>query len=233
MNKYFKPTLKMLPQAQRKLWPELLPSVQSGFVLYGGTAITLRLGHRSSVDFDFFTEKPLDQNGLQNVFPFITRSTVLQDQQDTLTLLVPCDGALHEQVKVSFFGGLHNGRVGIPELTEDEVLRVASLDDLMATKLKVLLQRVEAKDYKDIAALVKAGVSLAKGLASARSMYGRTFQPSECLKALVYFKGGDLNCLTQEDRETLILAAASVRDLPSSELVSKSLTFDEKSKHIF
>lgn len=31
-----------------------------GFALYGGTAIALRLGHRTSVDFDFFNDRPLD-----------------------------------------------------------------------------------------------------------------------------------------------------------------------------
>jgi hypothetical protein len=55
----------------------------------------------------------------------------------------------------------------------------------MATKLKVLLQRVEAKDYQDIAALIKAGVSLERGLAAARELYGHRFQPSESLKTLV------------------------------------------------
>jgi hypothetical protein len=42
---------------------EILPPAQRlGFVLYGGTAIALRLGHRSSVDFDFFTADPLKKN---------------------------------------------------------------------------------------------------------------------------------------------------------------------------
>lgn len=49
------------------------------------------------------------------------------------------------------------GRVGEPDLTEDSILQVASLDDLMATKVKVVLQRAEAKDYRDIAAMVTAG----------------------------------------------------------------------------
>jgi hypothetical protein len=72
------------------------------------------------------------------------------------------------------------GRVGIPELTRDGVLWVASLDDLMATK--TLLQQVGAEDYMDIAAMVKVGISLAKGLAAAREMFGESFQPSESLK---------------------------------------------------
>ena len=47
------------------------------------------------------------------------------------------------------------GRVGTPEVTVDSTLQVASLDDLMATKLKVILQRAEAKDYRDLAAMIQ------------------------------------------------------------------------------
>lgn len=103
--------------------------------------------------------------------------------------------------RVAFFGTIDNGRVGEPQLTCDIVMQVASLDDLMATKAKVILQRVEAKDYKDIAAMAKAGVSIAKGLASARKMYGPSFQPSESLKAMVYFEGGDLHTLNQDEKK--------------------------------
>ena len=85
------------------------------------------------------------------------------------------------------------GRVGTPELTQDQVMYVASLDDLMATKVKVILQRAEAKDYLDIAAMIKAGVSLARGLASARLIFGLNFQPSESLKALAYLPRQDLD----------------------------------------
>jgi hypothetical protein len=101
------------------------------------------------------------------------------------------------------------------------VLNVASLDDLMATKLQVLLQRIEAKDYKDIAAMLEAGVSLARGLAGASEMYEGAFQPSESLKALVYFEGGDLELLTKREREVLVGAAQKVRDLPSVSRVSE------------
>lgn len=36
---------QILPAAQRQLWPLLAPMAGLGFVLYGGTAIALRLGH--------------------------------------------------------------------------------------------------------------------------------------------------------------------------------------------
>jgi hypothetical protein len=55
------------------------------------------------------------------------------------------------------FGGIGFGRVNDPLLTRDGVLLVASLDDLMATKLKATLDRAEAKDYREIAELISAG----------------------------------------------------------------------------
>jgi len=210
----FSPRMDILPQAQKQLWPQLARAAELGLVLYGGTAIALRLGHRFSVDFDFFTEKELDKDALKEVFPFITQATVLQESKNTYTVLVPGQLNGNGHVKVSFFGGIGIGRIGEPERTEDGTLIVASLDDLMATKLQVLLQRVEAKDYLDIAAMIVAGVRLDKGLAAARAMYGRNFQPSESLKAMVYFMGGDLQTLSMEVKETLIKAASNVRAIP-------------------
>ena len=127
-------------------------------------------------------------------------------------------------VKLSFFGSITFGRVGEPQWTDDGIVQVASLEDLLATKVKVLLQRVEAKDYLDVAALLGNGVSLARGLAAARSLFGPAFQPSECLKALVYFEGGDLNSLTESTRHLLIHAASAVGDLPGVPVVDKQLT---------
>lgn len=220
----FTPRLELLPDPQKRLWPELLPASNLGFVLYGGTAIALRLGHRPSVDFDFFSDKPLDKSALQKALKFIRRSNVIQDQPDTFTILVPDSRAASDYVKVSFFGNLDFGRVGQPQFTDDGVLQVASLDDLLATKLKVILQRIEAKDYRDIAAMLAAGVDLSKGLAAARAIYGNQFQPSESLKAMVYFEGGDLQSLTSQEKSALISAAGSVRELPQVDILSRELS---------
>ncbi len=77
-----------------------------GFVLYGGTAIALRLGHRHSVDF--FTHLPLERAALKKSLPWLATAAVLQDEPESLTVLSPGG------VKVSFFGGLNVGRVGEP-----------------------------------------------------------------------------------------------------------------------
>ena len=53
MIRTFTPCLEILPTAQRQLWPALRRAPHLGFVLYRGTAIALRLGHRPSIDYDF------------------------------------------------------------------------------------------------------------------------------------------------------------------------------------
>ncbi len=228
MSRRFKSRFDVLPPAQRELWPELRRAPDLGFTLYGGTAIALRLGHRQSVDFDFFSDKPLDREAIKAAFPFAARAVTLQDQPNTWVILASRDGADAQCVKVSFFGAITFGRVGEPEFTEDGVLRVASFDDLMATKVKVILQRAEAKDYRDIAAMVNAGVSLARGMASARVLFGPNFQPSESLKALVYFKDGDLNTLTDEEKNTLVRAMKGVGELPQVALLSGAARHGER-----
>jgi hypothetical protein len=54
LMKEFSPRTDILPAAQLRLWREL-SAVPDEFVLYGGTAIALHLGHRTSVDFFFAT----------------------------------------------------------------------------------------------------------------------------------------------------------------------------------
>ncbi len=208
----FSPRLDILPAAQLALWPKLRPVRKLGFVLYGGTAIALRLGHRQSVDFDFFSSRPVDREALRQTLPFLRVTSVRQDSRNTFEV------ATASGVKVSFFGGLDFGRVGQPQQTDDGVLRVASLADLMASKLKVILQRSEAKDYQDIAAMLRARVRLDHGLAAAAKIFQPTFAPSESLKALVYFEGGDMPRLSAADRNVLIEAAREVKSLPRVKL---------------
>jgi hypothetical protein len=178
------------------------------------------------VDFDFFSDRELSREHIMSALAFLKDSRLLQDQTNTLTFLA--SSAAQEPVRVSFFGGINHGRVGSPRLTDDEVIQVASLDDLMATKVKTVMQRIEAKDYQDIAAMLTAGMSLAKAMGSAVRMYGAAnFQPSESIKALVYFEGGDLQDLADEDKRILVQAVRGVRDLPQVEILSKVLALAE------
>jgi hypothetical protein len=216
----FTPKFDKLDDAQKKLWPDLAAVADSGFVLYGGTGLSLRLGHRFSVDFDFFSDAPLNKRSLRASLPFLTNAQTLLDEADSLTILA---SAGEETVKVSFFGRLGIGRVAEPDYTEDGVCMVASPLDLCATKLKVIFDRIEAKDYRDILAIVSSGLPIEEGLAAARAIYGAEFQPAELLKALTYFEGGDLDQLTKSEREELIKISASVESIPEIVKLSEHL----------
>jgi hypothetical protein len=61
MPEFFEPKTAILPQAQQEIWPLLAPAAALSFVLYGGTAVAVYLGHRISVDFDFFRSAPLNK----------------------------------------------------------------------------------------------------------------------------------------------------------------------------
>ncbi|QVL52656.1 MAG: nucleotidyl transferase AbiEii/AbiGii toxin family protein [Cyanobium sp. M30B3] len=84
--KAFCPRLEILPEGQCSLWPTLAALAPLGWVLYGGTAIALRYGHRVSVDFDFFSAQPLHRQELALALPWLASAVVLQEQPETLTL---------------------------------------------------------------------------------------------------------------------------------------------------
>ena len=219
MPRRFEPRIDVLPEAQRLLWPQLAPTRLLSFVLYGGTAIALRLAHRESVDFDFFRHEPLIKAELHRTLPFLREVSILQDEPDTLVGLAKTESA---PVRVSFFGRMRFGRVNDPTLTQDGVLLVASLDDLMATKLKAILDRAEAKDYRDIAEMLQAGVSLARGLSAFRQMFGG--EPATVLRAIGYFADGNLATLGEADRRILTQARDRVGDLPSVKIRKGNLS---------
>ena len=193
--KQFSPRYDILPFPQKRLCSEL-GQVPRHFVLYGGTAIALRLGHRVSLDFDFFSSEPFTPQELLANLPFLSGAKVLQNVSRTLTVMVDRGGS----VKLSFFGGLELGRVGEPEETEDGAITAASLLDLAGMKAAVITQRAESKDYLDLLAILDNGVSLAQAMGAARAIYGEQYNPVITLKSLAYFDDGDLHRLSSEQK---------------------------------
>jgi hypothetical protein len=184
-----------------------LAGVPRRFVLYGGTAITLRLGHRASIDFDLFSNDHFHPDALDREIPLLRGAVRSRSEPDTLVAVVDRDGF----VTVSFFGGLPLSRVDDPASAGGDGPLVASLLDLAATKVKVVQDRAEAKDYLDVARLLSEGISLRDALGAAVGVYGSTFNPLLSLKALAYFGDGDLPSLPKATREALERA---VRDTP-------------------
>jgi hypothetical protein len=204
--------LDILPGEQRALWDSRLRAGFPGWVLYGGTALALRLGHRTSIDFDFFSA--------QTLMPLEFRERhalggdILQADVNTLSVL-------HHGVKLSFFGGLSLGVLHPPDLLGQ--CPVASLDDLAACKLAALVNRVELKDYLDVVALLRHGGDLAHLLACANAVYREEFPVAACLKSLTWFDDPALAELSPKDRQLLEQASLAVESIPATTISDRKI----------
>jgi len=200
----FQPCLEILPRAQRVLWDELRHTPEH-FTLYGGTALALRLGHRESVDFDFFSPEPFEADRIIKEIHYLDGAEQRAVAKNTLTCVVDRGGG---PVKMQFFGGLTLGIVEPRQQPEGAGFWVASLIDVAACKLRVLPERAEAKDYLDVDALLRHGLGLPAMLAAAQVVYGRGFNPLLPLKALSYFD--DVKRIPDDTKKRLSTAAAAV-----------------------
>jgi hypothetical protein len=187
-------------------------------VLYGGTALALRTGSRESEDFDFFTNDPVDAHTLASTVSWLRDAELVQAAPSTATFLVDRGG----RVKISFFGGLTLGRVGDVSEAVDTGVRVASLLDLAAQKVRVVQVRAERKDYLDLATLIDRGITLPRALGAARALYPE-FAPLVTIKALSYFGDGDLDGLPDRVKAALARAAQDVRAVEIVERLSATL----------
>jgi hypothetical protein len=205
------PRLDILPPAQQAVWKELNQIPQS-FTLYGGTAIALYLGHRESVDFDFFGFEDFDPDALLYGLEMLQRAEVIQREHNTLT----CNVLRGDWVQISFFGMPKVNIVKPPSVAGDIGLKVASLIDLAGMKASVVQKRAQLKDYVDIDALIMSGTDLPTALSAAAIIYGEAFNPLITLKALSWFDDGNLAKLPSSARSRLEAAvkAVDLNDLP-------------------
>lgn len=119
------------------------PLAGKGFALVGGTSLALRLGHRLSVDLDFFTLESFRPNDLLDALGLSTER-VTDKSASSLQLTVG-------GVKVEFL------RHAYPLLEPHEIvsgIEMYSLRDVCAMKLNAITNRGAKKDFFDVAALL-------------------------------------------------------------------------------
>jgi nucleotidyltransferase AbiEii toxin of type IV toxin-antitoxin system len=182
---------EILTEKQRKALRLLGPrTAENGFYLAGGTAIALHLGHRRSVDFDWFLgehlEDPLRLAGeLRDAgIPFETG----QVARGTLY------GSVHG-VRISFLEFKY--RMLDPLLPWEEFgCRLAGLRDLSCMKLSAIAQRGSRKDFVDLYALGRSGFALPDMLGWYRQKFG-VQDIGHLLYALLYFDDADAERMPQ------------------------------------
>ncbi|MCY3704613.1 MAG: hypothetical protein OXH08_03800 [Gammaproteobacteria bacterium] len=205
-QRLFLPRLDTLSHHQRRLWTELR-TTPPGFVLYGGTALALRLAHRRPDDFSFLSAEPLDPLRLLDQVPYLRDAEVIRRGSAVLTCIVDRGGI----VRVSFAGGGVRRRVEDPELAEPPGVEVASVVDLAAATVQAVQSRSSAKDYLDMDAILRlGGISLSEALGAATAVFGDRFNPMLTLKALTFFGDGNLHMVPDSVRERLVRAVQEV-----------------------
>jgi len=161
----------------------LRPVLPDGLYLAGGTAVAMRLAHRTSHDLDFFFHgDAVDIGELEETLVGIG-SVVEFRGPGTLRSLVAATRVSFLQADLA---GTQN-RLEEPELLAD--VQVAGMKDLMAMKLKVLAERGELRDYYDVKCIDERGsVSLEDGVAYFLRRFGLD-RASDALPHLVRAMG--------------------------------------------
>lgn len=151
----------------------------SGFNLAGGTSLALQIGHRLSVDLDFFGNRPFETQEILDLLQPVGQVRILSQSKNILVLNV-------EGVKVDFV----NYRYPlIREVVHIEGLRLLDLPDIAAMKLAAIAGRGRKKDFIDIYFLLKK-YSLAQLFEFYNAKYedGSIFMVS---RSITYFDDAD------------------------------------------
>ena len=169
----------ILDDARRALLPALAVCADDGFYLAGGTGLALQLGHRDSIDFDFFISNDFDTEKLAAKITAAVAGhscVFTQREKNTLSLLV--DGT----VQVSFFGYQYPL---LRPLMETEFFPLAAIEDIACMKLAAVVGRSVEKDYVDLYFILQKR-GLAELIALCAVKYP-TLDANLVLKSLVYF----------------------------------------------
>lgn len=132
---------EVLSEDRQAMLPRL-KSIKDQFYLAGGTALALQLGHRDSIDFDFFRPESFatDRFFHQLENQLGSNLTLVQQEKDTLTVVV-------DNIKVSFFAYPYPL---LEKLIDAENLKLASLTDIGCMKVSAIVGRATMKDYVDL-----------------------------------------------------------------------------------
>lgn len=168
---------EVLPAANKLLLPYL--SKFTGFTLSGGTALALQLGHRISVDFDFFSSTTIEKklwNRLKTIFAGASIAPLV-DTADELTVVI-------KDVKFTFL------YYPYPPLAEPIVwsgFKLFSVPDIAATKAQTIGRRSTYKDYFDIYSILEMKkLTLQEIINLAEKKFGDDFNGRIFLEQLLY-----------------------------------------------
>ncbi len=114
------------------------------FRLVGGTALALQIGHRKSIDLDFFGQAALNEHRLTKILGELGTTTLLKKSENIL--IYSCSG-----VKVDFVNYRYQW---LTEPVKEGNLNMAGKEDIGAMKINAVLGRGSRKDFIDLFTLL-------------------------------------------------------------------------------
>jgi predicted nucleotidyltransferase component of viral defense system len=170
--------LEILPEVQLNLFESLSSqSFIKDFYLAGGTCLALQIGHRQSVDFDFFIPADFDTSSIINILTQI--GSYQRDNEERNTI----NGSLND-VRISFFGYKYGI---IDDFINYNNIRLAGMKDIAAMKLEAIAGRGSKKDFIDLFFLLQQ-FTLEEIFSFHTQKYGVGLSNQyHHLKSLVYF----------------------------------------------
>ncbi len=198
--------LEIIDPERKKLLSQLGFLKDWGFYMAGGTALALQIGHRTSLDFDFYTDNKFDSEELyQKLREQFNVVIVLRKVKNTLIVEV-------NKIAVSFF--YYPYPLIFPRV-EIEGVHLASKEDIAAMKVIAISDRGTKRDFIDIYFLLKE-FSLQKIFEFVREKYPE-FNIYVGLRGLTYFADAEKkqnrrlwlfkNVSWQETKKSLITEA--------------------------
>ena len=172
----------ILPQIQLNLFEELKQQFFiSEFYLAGGTCLAFHLGHRESLDFDFFTQTDFDTS---KVIGFLREMGDYERENEEKNTI---NGRLNG-VRISFFGYPYQV---IEDFIIDGHSKLAGLRDISAMKLEAIAGRGSKKDFVDLYFLLKH-FTLKEMIKFHSEKYGSGLNNQyHLLKSVVYFSDAE------------------------------------------
>lgn len=150
------------------------------FFLVGGTALSLQIGHRISIDIDLFSEKPFDENQIAEYLE--SHKGLMTDYLSTNTV----KGQIGD-VKLDLIA--HSYPLLNPVVVNENI-RLASLEDIAAMKLNAIIGNgTRLKDFIDIA-YMSSFISFKKMIDAYEKKYSAR-NPLIALKAIIFHQ--DIN----------------------------------------
>lgn len=143
--------------------------------LVGGTALALQLGHRKSIDLDFFGTITCSAQDLVDAIKKVASVTVLKDSPHIHIFLI--DGIKVDIVNYRY--------PWLDEVVIKQEIRMASFKDIAAMKITAVVGRGTKKDFIDIAFLLhRFSLNEILNFYSEKYDDGSVFM---AMKSLVYF----------------------------------------------